>query len=121
MNSLAWLPHKCVKIIKEQWINFAARQRVRSISKHIFLYPLQTIMVPDPNRLYKSFPQLQYPAFRDDEPKSAEQWLKGKRLQDGAEGLWRIHDGLYDLSTFINDHPGGSQWISSTKVWIITL
>lgn len=44
------------------------------------------------------------------------QWLKGKRRDDDAEGLWRIHDSLYDLTEFIECHPGGSEWIRFTKV-----
>lgn len=43
-------------------------------------------------------------------------WLKEKQDTDGAEGLWRIDNGLYDFTDFINKHPGGSDWISLTKV-----
>ncbi|KAM3967153.1 cytochrome b5-related protein [Aphomia sociella] len=67
-----------------------------------------------------SFPQLQYPALRDTNPKIPEQWLKGKQIQDGAENLWRIHGSLYDLTDFVSKHPGGSQWITSTKGTDIT-
>ncbi|XP_062706938.1 cytochrome b5-related protein-like [Aedes albopictus] len=48
------------------------------------------------------------------------QWLKGKRRDDDAEGLWRIHDSLYDLTEFIECHPGGSEWIRFTKGTDIT-
>ncbi|CAG4992232.1 unnamed protein product [Parnassius apollo] len=47
-------------------------------------------------------------------------WLKGKHVLDGADGLWRIHDSIYDLSDFISSHPGGPQWISITKGTDIT-
>ena len=43
-------------------------------------------------------------------------WLAGKRLDDDAEGFWRIHDKLYDLTDFISRHPGGSEWLQLTKV-----
>lgn len=29
--------------------------------------------------------------------------------------MWRVHDKLYDLTDFIERHPGGSEWISLTK------
>lgn len=43
-------------------------------------------------------------------------WLKDKQVTDGAEGLWRVHDGLYDVSDFIKTHPGGPEWLELTKV-----
>lgn len=73
-------------------------------------------MGPDADRRQTSFPKLKYPLHRDEDPRTAQQWMKSKKLQDGAEDLWRIHDELYDLSEFISKHPGGSQWISLTKV-----
>lgn len=39
-----------------------------------------------------------------------------RRNDDNAEGLWRVHDGLYDLTNFIELHPGGEDWIRLTKV-----
>lgn len=56
-----------------------------------------------------------YPTYRDDKPKGCKRWLDGKRIDDNAEGLWRIHDKLYDLSGFIRSHPGGSEWLEVTK------
>jgi cytochrome b involved in lipid metabolism len=32
--------------------------------------------------------------------------------------LWRIHDKLYDFKSFINSHPGGSEWLGLTDVRI---
>jgi hypothetical protein len=43
-------------------------------------------------------------------------WLDGKRMDDCAEGLWRIHNTLYDFENFIKLHPGGSDWLRETKV-----
>ena len=63
-----------------------------------------------------SFPELVYPSLRDNPLKSSEQWLKGKAMDDGAEGLWRIHNKLYDLTDFIKIHPGGEGWLRCTKV-----
>jgi hypothetical protein len=45
-------------------------------------------------------------------------WLDNKKQKDGAENLWRVHNGLYDLHAWTNSHPGGSSWIESTKVII---
>lgn len=47
-------------------------------------------------------------------------WLDGRRREDGAEGLWRIHDKLYDLGKFAKNHPGGKFWIEETKGTDIT-
>ncbi|KRT81011.1 hypothetical protein AMK59_6161, partial [Oryctes borbonicus] len=52
--------------------------------------------------------------------RSGENWLDGKRVDDGAEGYWRIHDDLYDLSNFIKHHPGGPDWLKMTKGTDIT-
>lgn len=43
-------------------------------------------------------------------------WLEDKKVDDGAEGLWRIHEDLYDFSDFIKQHPGGEDWLVMTKV-----
>jgi hypothetical protein len=56
-----------------------------------------------------------YPTFRDDKFKSCKKWLDGKRIDDNAEGLWRVHDKLYDLTDFIAKHPGGADWLEVTK------
>lgn len=37
-------------------------------------------------------------------------------MDDGAEGLWRIHDKLCDLTKFIKQHAGGEEWLELTKV-----
>ncbi|KAL1498215.1 hypothetical protein ABEB36_009049 [Hypothenemus hampei] len=46
---------------------------------------------------------------------SVDMWLEDKVQIDNAEGLWRIHDGIYDLTEFIDKHPGGSEWIELSK------
>ncbi|CRK88700.1 CLUMA_CG002379, isoform A [Clunio marinus] len=56
-----------------------------------------------------------YPTYRDDSPKSCKRWLDGKRIDDNAEGLWRVHDKLYDLRLFMKNHPGGKDWLEMTK------
>lgn len=43
-------------------------------------------------------------------------WLQSRTIDDNAEGLWRVHDTLYDLTKFIDRHPGGADWIRLTKV-----
>ncbi|XP_026280421.1 cytochrome b5-related protein-like [Frankliniella occidentalis] len=42
-------------------------------------------------------------------------WLADRRRMDGAEGLWRVEDNLYDLTPFMERHPGGRQWLELTK------
>lgn len=56
-----------------------------------------------------------YPTYRDDAFKGCKRWLDGKRIDDNAEGLWRIHNKLYDLTSFISRHPGGADWLRDTK------
>lgn len=41
--------------------------------------------------------------------------MEGKQIDDNAEGLWRVHDKLYDLTAFVKQHPGGSEWLELTK------
>ncbi|KAF5293579.1 hypothetical protein FQA39_LY03064 [Lamprigera yunnana] len=52
--------------------------------------------------------------------KTTYNWLKERRDADDTNGLWRIHDGLYDLTSFINKHPGGKFWIEATKGMDVT-
>jgi len=47
--------------------------------------------------------------------KFATQWLKAKRINDECEGLWRIHDDLYDLTGWEKHHPGGRNWLDLTR------
>ena len=61
-----------------------------------------------------------YPSLRDHPLKTASQWLRGKKLDDACQDLWRIHDKLYDLSDFIDSHPGGPQWLEVTRGTDIT-
>jgi hypothetical protein len=42
-------------------------------------------------------------------------WIEEKKVIDNAEGLWRVHDKIYDLNDFISKHPGGSEWLEMTK------
>ncbi|XP_034829648.1 cytochrome b5-related protein-like [Maniola hyperantus] len=77
-------------------------------------------MVPDPHKRQISFPKLLYPLHKNIEPRTPQQWISGKQKVDGAEGLWRIHDNIYDLTDFVSSHPGGSQWLELTKGTDIT-
>ncbi|XP_055590308.1 cytochrome b5-related protein-like [Uranotaenia lowii] len=62
-----------------------------------------------------------YPTLRDEQPfKTVYRWLEGKRQDDAVGNLWRIHDTLYDLSDFADQHPGGTSWIRLTKGTDIT-
>ncbi|XP_026755581.1 cytochrome b5-related protein-like [Galleria mellonella] len=71
-------------------------------------------------KTHVSFPQLKYPSLRDEGLKDPVQWLTGKAMDDGAEGLWRVHDKIYDLTTFIKQHPGGAEWLELSKGTDIT-
>ena len=51
--------------------------------------------------------------------KFATQWLKAKRINDECEGLWRIHDDLYDLTGWEKHHPGKTISISSRNDSIV--
>lgn len=57
-----------------------------------------------------------YPAFRDSFVNGSWKWMEGKIKDDYAEGLWRIHNKLYNLNDFISNHPGGRNWLEVTKV-----
>lgn len=57
-----------------------------------------------------------YPAFRDSFVNGCWKWIEGKRKDDYSNGLWRVHDKLYDLTDFIPKHPGGASWLEVTKV-----
>ncbi|KAF5293576.1 hypothetical protein FQA39_LY03061 [Lamprigera yunnana] len=52
--------------------------------------------------------------------KTTYNWIRERRNADDTNGLWRIHDGLYDLTSFTNKHPGGKFWIEETKGMDIT-
>ena len=61
-----------------------------------------------------------YPSLRDHPMKTAAQWIQGRRLDDDIGDLWRVHDKLYDLSGFIDSHPGGGMWLQVTRGTDIT-
>ncbi|KXS16938.1 hypothetical protein M427DRAFT_54965 [Gonapodya prolifera JEL478] len=43
-------------------------------------------------------------------------WLQSRRdYNSKANGLWRIHNGLYNLKEFVQKHPGGSEWLTMTE------
>lgn len=71
-------------------------------------------------KLKSSIPGLGYPSGRDDKLKTSKGFLDGRRRDDGAEGLWRIRNGLYDLNEFIKSHPGGEEWLQLTRGTDIT-
>ncbi|KAK5641844.1 hypothetical protein RI129_010391 [Pyrocoelia pectoralis] len=51
---------------------------------------------------------------------NGKQWLNSKSADDETEGLWRVHDKLYDVTSFIQSHPGGPSWLELTKGTDIT-
>jgi hypothetical protein len=60
-----------------------------------------------------------YPTFRESAVKGCWRWLEGRCKDDNAEGLWRVHDKIYNLNEFIDSHPGGKEWLRLTKVCCI--
>lgn len=71
------------------------------------------------SNLFKGTSGIKYPKHRDVAHKNVDLWLRDRGKDDGAEGLWRVHDKLYDLTEFILSHPGGEDWIKQTKVNIL--
>jgi len=66
-------------------------------------------------------PGLTYlPVREKNASKTAAGFLQARRTIDGAEGLWRIGNRLYDLEKFAKLHPGGAEWIQLTKGTDIT-
>lgn len=63
-----------------------------------------------------SWSEIKYPSKRNEGIPNVEAWLEGKQIDDGAENLWRIHNKLYDLKSFVDRHPGGAMWLNLTKV-----
>lgn len=60
------------------------------------------------------------PPPRRQKLQTVDMWLEDKRETDGAEGLWRVGDSLYDLNEFIRKHPGGPEWLELSKGLDIT-
>lgn len=67
-------------------------------------------------KLNSSWSEWKYPEWMDVQFRDGRWWVEQKKKDDGAEGLWRIHDGLYDLSSWVDKHPGGKTWITLTRV-----
>ncbi|XP_018057245.1 PREDICTED: cytochrome b5-related protein-like isoform X1 [Atta colombica] len=67
-----------------------------------------------------TIPGLVYLSARDNPSKTAMGFINARKKIDGAEGLWRIENKLYDLENFMKSHPGGSEWIRITKGTDIT-
>jgi hypothetical protein len=57
-----------------------------------------------------------YPSYRDESNNGCWKYMKGRRKDDNAEGLWRVHDKLYNLESFLDKHPGGRTWLELTRV-----
>ncbi|KAG7177096.1 Cytochrome b5-related protein-like 1 [Homarus americanus] len=61
-----------------------------------------------------------YPTDRDVLLKSSHRWINGKRTDDDVGPYWRVHDKLYDLTGFVDKHPGGRDWILASRGTDIT-
>ncbi|KAK7086141.1 hypothetical protein SK128_017207, partial [Halocaridina rubra] len=60
------------------------------------------------------------PTDRDHPLKCSLKWMNGKRIDDDIGPYWRVHNKLYDLTDFIDRHPGGKTWLECTKGTDIT-
>ncbi|KAK2722214.1 cytochrome b5-related protein-like isoform X2 [Artemia franciscana] len=56
-----------------------------------------------------------YPSGRDGILRTATHWINGKRHDDNIGDFWRVHDKLYDLTNFVQRHPGGAYWLEVTR------
>ncbi|KAF2892878.1 hypothetical protein ILUMI_13295 [Ignelater luminosus] len=72
------------------------------------------------NTKFKSTIGIKHSLHGDTLEKDIDKWFDYKKLVDGAEGLWRIHNRLYDFSDFLKNHPGGQFWLEVTKGTDIT-
>jgi len=73
------------------------------------------------DRLWAGFRR--YPSHREGRIpfiKTATSWIEGKRLDDDCGAYWRVRDSLYDLTEWIERHPGGREWIQVTRGTDIT-
>lgn len=59
---------------------------------------------------------IKYPALRDDFFQTGDIWFEGKRIDDNLDGLWRVHNKIYDFKSFVQNHPGGPDWLELTQV-----
>ena len=51
---------------------------------------------------------------------SPETWVQQKaeydvKLWGHPKNMWVVDNKYYDLSSFVEKHPGGSRWLSSTQ------
>lgn len=76
------------------------------------------IMAPNAESIPPSTLKMKPPARRQ-KLHTVDMWLEDKRETDGAEGLWRVGNNLYDLTDFIQRHPGGPEWLQLSKVSFI--
>ncbi|CAG7730263.1 unnamed protein product, partial [Allacma fusca] len=75
---------------------------------------------PENTQVISSFPGLwKYTGKRSISADNYD-WLEAKRRDDNVGDLWRVHDKLYNLSAFIQKHPGGADWIELTRGTDIT-
>lgn len=57
-----------------------------------------------------------HPTLRDDVTKhNPAGWLQSMAELDGHGELWAVNGQLYDLRKYFDEHPGGRQWVESTK------
>nr|BAN20361.1 conserved hypothetical protein [Riptortus pedestris] len=68
---------------------------------------------------WRSYPEWCPPDWTG-QAKTCQGWLETRRKDLEEKSLWRIHDGLYDVTDFIKHHPGGAYWLTVTQGTDIT-
>jgi Cytochrome b5-like Heme/Steroid binding domain len=94
-----------------------------NIVKNYVFYFSQSISIHWPSNMEKDLPNpkhvtivKKYPSYRDHLVNGCWKWIEGKRKDDNADSFWRIQNRLYDLTKFVEKHPGGKYWLEITKV-----
>jgi hypothetical protein len=101
----------------ERYIRFFAELNEQCINITRYVPTSRSSMAVKSIPSHSSLPGLwRSPTYRRRDIRTPERWLEDKRVDDTTDGLWRVHDGLYDFTTFIHKHPGGSDWLNYTKV-----
>ncbi|KOB52302.1 Desaturase, partial [Operophtera brumata] len=65
------------------------------VTKYVIQYQMEKL----------KWTKLKYPSLRDNGLRDPVQRLEGKGMDDGAEGLWRVRDKLYGLTSFLKRLP----------------
>ena len=88
--------HEFARFARSDWMRLSGvdqSERINSSHSIIIVIVIKIIILGTTDRLHWDYNPLG--------------WLKAKAVDDDCENLWRVHNGLYDLSQWVNKHPGG--------------